>query len=125
MHATGTGVVTVADLATYIASRVKDGVYDYDQLVDFSDAQLDAFPREVIDAVKEARVHLRDKPIPFTVIVARPGTATYGLARQLATLFGFEGATVHIADSVAAANEWLDRMRAERLKGPETSRENR
>ena len=118
MSALGTGTVTVADLANYIAARVKDGVYDYDQLIDLSAAQLDAFPREVIDAVKQARTHLRQKPIPFTAIVATPGNATYGLARQLATLFGFEGATVQIVDTAAAANEWLDQMRAEREKGP-------
>ena len=125
MNAVGTGTVTLADFGTYIAARVKDGVYDYDQLIDLSAAQLDAVPREVLDAVKEARTHLRQKPIPFTAIVATPGNATYGLARQLATLFGFEGATVQIADTAAAANEWLDRMKAEREKRPAGSEEQR
>lgn len=123
MNAVGTGTVTVDDLAAYIAARVKDGVYDYHQLIDLSAAQLDAVPREVIAAVKQARTHLRQRPIPFTAVVATPGNATYGLARQLATLFGFEGATVQIFDSVAAANEWLDRMRVEREKRPTASEE--
>jgi hypothetical protein len=115
----------VDDLVNYIAARVKDGVYDYDQIIDLSAAQLDAVPREVLDAVKEARTHLRQKPIPFTAIVAAPGNATYGLARQLATLFGFEGASVQIVDTAAAANEWLDRMKAEREKRPTGSGEQR
>lgn len=123
VNAVGTGIVTVADFATYIAARVKDGVYDYDQVIDLSAAQLDAFPREVINAVKQARTHLRQKPIPFTAIVATPGNVTYGLARQLATLFGFEGATVQVVDSAAAANEWLDKMKSEREKGPLTERQ--
>lgn len=121
MTAVGTGSVTTADLTTYIGARVKDGVYDYDQIIDLSGAQLDAFPREVIDAVKQARTHLGQKPIPFSAIVVTPGNATYGLARQLATLFGFEGATVQIIDSAAAASEWLDQVKAEREKGPAAS----
>jgi hypothetical protein len=45
-------------------------------------------------------------------IVARQGTATYGLARQLATLFDFDGASVHIAESYKEASAWLDQMRS-------------
>ncbi len=113
------------DFAAYIAARVKDGVYDYDQLLDLTSAQLDTAPAELIEAVKRARVHLREKPIPSTAIVAAPGNATYGLARQLATLFGFEGATVQIVESVAAAHEWLDRTKTERQRGHSSSEENR
>jgi hypothetical protein len=110
--AVASGVVNVADLAAYIAARVKDGVYDYDQVLDFSDAMLDVASQDVLSMVRKARVHLAEKPIPFTAIVARQGTATYGLARQLATLFDFDGASVHIADSVATATAWLDEMRS-------------
>ena len=125
VHAVGSGTLTVDDLAVYIAARVRDGVYDYDQLVELADAQFDASPREVIEAVKRARVNLRDRPIPYTAIVATPGNATYGIARQLATLFDFEGATVQIVDTVAAGNEWLSRTRAERQHGRAPSGENR
>ena len=124
MNAAGTGTLTVDDFSTYIAARVKDGVYDYDQLVDLSNALLDTSPREVIDAVKKARVHLRERPIPYTAIVATPGNATYGLARQLATLFDFEGATVQIVNTVAEANDWLSKTRVERQHGKASS-ENR
>jgi hypothetical protein len=125
VHAVGSGPLTVNDLAMYIAARVKDGVYDYDQLVELSGVQFDASPREVIDAVKRARVNLRDRPIPYTAIVATPGNATYGLARQLATLFDFEGATVQIVGTVAEGNDWLSRTRAERQHGKAPSGENR
>ena len=125
VHAVGSGTLTLTDLAMYIAARVKDGVYDYDQVIELSGAQFDAAPREVIDAVKKARVHLRERPIPYTAIVATPGNATYGLARQLATLFDFEGATVHIVNTVAEANDWLSRTRAERQHGKASSGENR
>jgi hypothetical protein len=104
--------VNVADFAAYIAARVKDGVYDYDQLLDFSGATLDVASQDVLNMVRQARHHLAKKPIPFTAIVAKQGTATYGLARQLCTLFDFEGASVHIADSVEAATVWLDEMRS-------------
>jgi len=117
VHAIGTGTVTVADLATYITARVKDGVYDYDQLIELSEAELDVPPYDVIQVVKQARVHLSQKPIPFTAIVARTGTATFGLTRQLATLFDFEGASVQVFDSVEAAHTWLDQVLSERLEG--------
>ena len=109
--------MNTADLAAYIAARVKDGVYDYDQLLDLSQASMDVVSGEVLKMVREARRHLADKPIPFTALVARPGTATYGLARQLATLFDFDGASVHVADSVEAASRWLDQVRSEEPEG--------
>lgn len=112
IHAVASGAVNVADFAAYIAARVKDGVYDYDQLLDFSGATLDVASQDVLNMVRQARHHLAKKPIPFTAIVAKQGTATYGLARQLCTLFDFEGASVHIADSVEAATVWLDEMRS-------------
>jgi hypothetical protein len=111
IHAVASGAVNVADLSAYIAARVKDGVYDYDQLLDFSGGTLDVASQDVLKMVRQARVHLAKKPIPFTAIVAKQGTATYGLARQLSTLFDFDGASVHIADSVATATAWLDEMR--------------
>ena len=125
VHAIGSGTLTINDFATYIAARVKDGVYDYDQLLELSGGDFDVSPRELIDAVKRARVHLREKPIPYTAIVATPGNATYGLARQLATLFDFEGATVQIFHTVDAGNAWLSRMRTERQQGHAPTRENR
>lgn len=117
IHAVASGALDIAHLAAYIAARVKDGVYDYDQLLDFSDATLDVASHDVLNRVRQARVHLAKKPIPYTAIVAKQGTATYGLARQLATLFDFEGASVHIADSLAAATAWLDEMRSEKQDG--------
>lgn len=111
IHAVASGVLHATDIGAYIAARVKDGVYDYDQLIDLSNATLEVMSNEVLNTVRQARVHLAKKPIPFTAIVARQGTATYGLARQLATLFDFEGASVHIADSAEAAGKWLDQAR--------------
>ena len=122
INAVGTGTVTVADLGTYIAARVKDGVYDYDQLIDLSHAELDVPPYDVIQVVKQARVHLSQKPIPFTALVARTGSATFGLTRQLATLFDFEGASVQVFDSTEAAHAWLDQMRSERVEGRLTNK---
>ena len=109
--------MNLADLSAYIASRVKDGVYDYDQLLDVSGAVLDVASNEVLNTVRRARVHLEKKPIPLTAIVATPGTATYGLARQLATLFDFDGASVHIASSIDEAKAWLDEMRSGKPQG--------
>lgn len=117
IYAVVSGPVNLADLSTYIGARVKDGVYDYDQLLDISDATIDVVSHDVVAMVRQARAHLLKKPIPFTAIVAKPGTATYGLARQLATLFDFEGASVHIADSVGAATAWLDEMRTGHPQG--------
>jgi hypothetical protein len=102
----------IADLGTYIAARVKDGVYDYDQLLDLSEASLEVVSHDVLNMVRQARANLHRKPIPFTAIVARQGTATYGLARQLSTLFDFDGASVHIAESFQEASTWLDQMRS-------------
>lgn len=109
--------MNVADLSAYIAARIKDGVYDYDQLLDLSGATLDVASYDVLNRVRQARVHLAKKPIPYTAIVAQQGTVTYGLARQLSTLFDFEGASVHITNSVEAATAWLDEMRSETQDG--------
>ena len=117
IHAVASGAVNLADLSAYIGARVKDGVYDYDQMLDISDASIDVASHDVLSMVRRARVNLAKKPIPFTAIVAKPGTATYGLARQLATLFDFDGASVHIADSVATAIAWLDEMRSGHPQG--------
>ena len=115
----------MTDLTAYISSRVRDGVYDYDQIIDLTRAELDVAPHEVIHVVKLARVHLSSKPIPFTAVVALPGSATFGLTRQLGTLFDFEGATVQIVESVEAANAWIDQMRVERREGRPAAGENR
>lgn len=114
IHAVGTGVVTIADLAAYVAARVRDGVYDYDQLVDLSAAQLDVVSNEVMQVIRQARTHLQGKQIPLTAIAARPGNATYGLTRQLATLFDFEGAAVQVVTTADEGHAWLDQVKAER-----------
>jgi hypothetical protein len=112
VQAVASGSLSIADLAAYIAARVRDGVYDYDQLIDLSEATLDVMSHDVLSLVRQARPNLHKKPIPFTAIAARQGTATYGLARQLSTLFDFDGASVHIAGSFDEANAWLDQMRS-------------
>jgi hypothetical protein len=117
IHAVASGAVQLADLSAYIGARVRDGVYDYDQVLDISEATIDVASHDVLGMIRQARVHLANKPIPFTAIVAIPGTATYGMARQLATLFDFDGASVHIADSVEAATAWLDEMRSGHQQG--------
>jgi hypothetical protein len=123
--ASGTGVVTIAELTAYIAARVKDGVYDYDQLVDFTDAELDVRASDVLYDVKQARVHLGKKAIPLTSIVAKPGTATFGLVRQLATLFNFEGATIQVCTSIEAAHAWMDKERADRRNNEPAAEDSR
>ena len=112
VHAAASGSLSIADLGAYIAARVRDGVYDYDQLIDLSEATLEVVSQDVLQMVRQARPNLATKPIPFTAIVARQGTATYGLARQLSTLFDFDGASVHIAESLKEASAWLDQMRS-------------
>jgi hypothetical protein len=111
--ATASGTVTVADVASYVAARVKDGVYDYDQVIDLLEAHLELLTQDTMGVIRQARVHLGKKPIPYTAVVARAGTANYGVARQLATLFDFEGASVHLAESVPQAHAWLDEVRSE------------
>src|SRR5688500_1288482 len=51
VHAVASGSLSIADLGTYIAARVKDGVYDYDQLIDLSEATLDVLSHDVLDMV--------------------------------------------------------------------------
>lgn len=123
--ASGTGAVTTAELTAYIAARVKDGVYDYDQLVDLTNAELDVRAHEVLQDVKDARVHLGKKEIPLTALVAKPGTATFGLMRQLATLFTFEGAKIQVCTSIEAAHAWVDRERAERRNNEPAAEDSR
>jgi hypothetical protein len=119
IHAAASGSVTIADLGAYIASRVRDGVYDYDQLVDLSGAQLDIATQDVLQLVRQSRGNLSEKPIPFTAIVAEQGSWTYGVVRQLSTLFGFDGASVHVVDTVDEGREWLDQMQADAARGSE------
>jgi hypothetical protein len=113
VRATGSGTIHVSDFAEYISARVRDGVYDYDQVIDLSAAHFDVAVHEVIQVIKQARVHLAGTSIPLTALVAHQGSLTYGLARQLAMLFEFEGATVNVAETVRAADEWIDHKRAD------------
>lgn len=119
IKATAAGELNLADIESYITSRVRDGVYDYDQVVDLARAELRARAQDVVDVVNRARVHLSERPFPLTAIVATPGTGTYGVVRQLSTLFGFDGASIHVCDSTEDARAWLDEMRTNSAGGGE------
>jgi hypothetical protein len=119
VHAVASGKLGIGDLKAYIAARVRDGVYDYDQLIEFTGGELDDAPDDVLKLVRQARVHLSEKPIPLTAIVAPQGTAAYGVIRQVSTLFGFEGVSVQIVETVEKARRWLDEMRTAAQRGSE------
>ena len=66
------GDVTIGDLSAYIAARVKDGVYDYDQLLDMSGCTLDVSSHEVLNMVRDKRIDvcgLLSKRYPFEQII--------------------------------------------------------
>ena len=102
------GVITVADIALYIAERVRQGVYSYAQLIDMRDATIELPPGEsVLARAMEARRESRAGEIPRTAILATEGTASFGFAKQLAVQLGFARATVEVFSSLADAETWL------------------
>jgi hypothetical protein len=106
--AVGSGAITIADIALYVAERVRQGVYSYAQLIDMRGATFDVPPGESLFArAMEARRESRAGEIPRTAILATQGTASYGLGRQLATQLGFTGATVVVFSSLVDAETWL------------------
>ena len=104
----GHGVVTFADIALYIAERIKQGAYSYPQLIDARFATVDFPPRESLSAtVMEARHHTKAGPVPRTAILAVEGTVNFGFARQVATELGFSNATVEVFTNEFEAECWL------------------
>ncbi|HEY5545054.1 MAG TPA: hypothetical protein VIK50_03275 [Gemmatimonadaceae bacterium] len=102
------GVITVADIALYIAERVRQGVYSYAQLIDMRDATIALPPGEsLLERAMEARRESRAGEIPRTAILATQGTASFGFARQLAVQLGFARATVEVFSTLADAETWL------------------
>ena len=104
----GHGVVTFADIAQYIAERLKQGAYSYPQLIDARFATVDFPPRESLSAaVMEARRHGKAAPVPPTAILAVEGTVNFGFARQFAIELGFTSATVEVFTNEFEAECWL------------------
>lgn len=104
----GTGAITIADIALYVAERVRKDAYSYEQLIDVRNATIDIPVGEsLFAAAMDARRQSRAGPIPRTAIVAQEGTATFGYARQLATQLGFGRATVEVFPEQSAAEIWL------------------
>ena len=105
----GSGVVSFVDIALYIADRIRQGAYHYSQLVDARDATVDIPPRTSVSGVlMDVRRELNVRStMPRTAIVANPGTATFGIARQLATELGFANMKVEVFPSRADAESWL------------------
>lgn len=102
------GSITVADIALYVADRVRQGAYSYEQLIDMRSASIDLAPGDSLFArAMEARQQFKAGKIPRTAILATPGTANYGFARQLATQLTFANATVEVFSDPAAAETWL------------------
>ena len=102
------GPITVGDIALYVADRVRQGVYSYEQLIDMRAATIDIPPGDSLFArAMETRRQFRAGEIPRTAILATPGTANYGYARQMATQLGFANATVEVFSDQAAAETWL------------------
>ena len=106
-----TGGITVADLGLYVAERVRQGAYSYPQLIDVRAATIDVPPGESLFGIAmEQRRQFTAGAIPRTAIVANPGTATYGLVRQLAVQLGFSKAQVEVFSEIDEAESWLNRQ---------------
>lgn len=104
----GHGVVTFADVAHYIAERLKQGAYSYPQLIDARFATVDFPPRERVSAtVMEARRHGKAGALPPTAILAVEGTVNFGFARQFAIELGFTQACVEVFTNEFEAQRWL------------------
>lgn len=102
------GQLTVGDIALYVADRVRQGAYSYEQLIDIRGATIDIPPGESLFVrAMETRRQYRAGTIPRTAILAVPGTANYGYARQMATRLGFANANVQVFTDQADAEVWL------------------
>jgi hypothetical protein len=104
------GSVTPDDIGAYIAGRIRQNAYTSSQLIDFRNATIDIAPGENFAAVamekrREANVEL----VPArTALVATPGSATYGFARQMALQLGFGKVPVEVFAKLDEAEAWLN-----------------
>lgn len=104
----GSGVVTISDIALYIADRITEGAYDYAQLIDAREVTVDFPPGESVYAhLMATRRELKTGALPPTALVATQGTANFGYARQIATQLGFAKMTIEVFTNLADAESWL------------------
>lgn len=107
--AIGRGAITADDLTSYVAERVRLGVYDLPQLIDLRDSSF-SIPagRGLHDCLVRARRAAGiTSQVPRTATVAKEGTATFGFARQLAITDGLAGHDFEVFESIADAERWL------------------
>lgn len=102
------GEVTVDDIQQYMAGRVQQAIYDYPQIIDARGATL-RIPatRTVVQSALDARRAVAAGAIPRTALVATPGTAVFGYARQVAAELGLSGHPIEVFDCLAEAEAWL------------------
>jgi hypothetical protein len=107
---TASGTVTPDDIGSYIAERIRQNAYTYSQLIDFRNATIDLAPGEnLLSVAMEKRREAKTEAIPArTAIVATPGSATYGFARQMALQLGFGKAPVEVFAKLDEAEAWLN-----------------
>lgn len=118
VYAIATELISAEDIAHYIADRFRDGVQDYDQLVDFSAAMFAVDADTLVQTVQSTRRNLGAGPVVPTAIVAPEGLGAEATARALAAAFSSSGAKMRIFGTQLAAASWLDRLREPRSGGP-------
>lgn len=121
--ATGTGIVTLADIVLYLVVCIRDQVYDFDQLIDLR--QVDALatdPEEILRLAIQERQRLPPESVVYTALVVEIGTETFAVAQQLARGFARDGIAVRVFTHPDEGIRWLDRSRSERRQASLESR---
>jgi hypothetical protein len=106
---TASGTVTPDDTGVYIAERMRQNAYTYSQLIDFRTATIDLAPgHNLLSVAMEKRREAQTESITArAAIVATPGSATYGYARQMALRLGFGKAPVEVYAKLDKTEAWL------------------
>ena len=103
------GRVTLDEMRHYVEERVRQGAYSYPQLLDLRDAEITIPEYESMFArAMDARRELKAGEIPRSAFIARQGTATFGLLRQLATQVSFVHAAVEVFGTREEGEAWLE-----------------
>ena len=110
VHATATGIISYADVLTYIAGKLRAGVITKDELIDLRDVTLDLSAADLPAIAGEVSNALAGQP-PGRIAVLTNSAIIYGLARGYAELTKGHGTRLEVFHDLATAREWLANQR--------------
>lgn len=113
LRSRATGRVNLADLLAFMEERVRQGLLDYDHLLDMRGVDIDLGYHEAGAFAAACRRLHATRSVGITAVVA-DSDVTYGVARMIEMLLEFDGIVVAVFREQDAADTWLRGCRSVR-----------